>query len=74
MQEAVRDGVKVLLQIKPYAWTGFGLFIVLELVYFHVQIMSALKSVGSNITALLTGGCKFDASIETRFNTPLWDA
>jgi len=74
MREAVREGLKVLNQIKPYAWTGFTLFIVLELVYFHVQILSALKSVGSKITALFTGGCKFDESIETRFDTPLWDA
>jgi len=74
MQEAVRDGLKVLYQIKTYAWAGFILFIVLELVYFHVQILSVCKSLCSNMSALLSGGCKFDESVETRFDTPQWDA
>jgi len=74
MQEAVRDGLKVLYKIKAYAWGGFIVFIVLELVYFHVQILAGLKSLGSNMSALLSGGCKFDESLETRFDTPQWDA
>jgi hypothetical protein len=69
MQEAVSTGLRVLLRIKVYAWVCFGLFIFLEGVYFHSQIISGLKSMGS-ICGWMFGGCRFDGRIETRFDTP----
>jgi len=72
MQEAVSNGLQVLDKIQGYAWVCFFLFIILEVVYFHSQIISGLKSVGS-ICGWMFGGCHFDGRIETRFDTPHWE-
>lgn len=71
MQEAVSEGLRVLDKIQGYAWFCCCLFIVLEAVYFHAQIISGLKSIGS-MCGWCSGGCQFDARIETRFDTPQW--
>jgi len=71
MQDAVREGMKVLKRVSTYAWAGFIMFIVLEVVYFHRNIVSGLKSLGLTFRWLFTG-CKFDEKIETRFDTPRW--
>lgn len=72
MQEAVSQGLQVLDGIQGYAWFCFISFIVLEVVYFHSQIITILKSMGS-MCGWLFGGCDFDMRIETRFDTPHWD-
>jgi len=71
MQDAVSQGVRVLDRVEGYAWVCFVIFLVLEVVYFHVQIISGLKSIGS-MCGWLFGGSHFDARIETRFDTPYW--
>lgn len=71
MQEAVRQGVKVLDQIQIYAWAAFVGFIVLEIVYFHVQIRTLLKKAGS-LCVWMGRCCKMNKSIETRFDTHIW--
>jgi len=71
MQDAVREGLRVLDKIDDYAWVCFVLFIVLEGVYYHAQIISGSKSLGSTF-GWLFGGCHFDERIETRFDTPNW--
>jgi len=72
MQEAVVEGVGVFKKITSLSWLSFCLFIALELVYFHHKILSGLRSMGSSFS-LLFGGCKFDSSIETKFDTPKWE-
>lgn len=72
MKDAVSQGLKVLENITIWAWAGFFMFIVLELVYYHVQIFSGLKSLGSTY-GWLYGGCKFNHAIETKFDTPKWE-
>jgi len=72
MREAVSLGLKVLDRIKIYAWVAFVAFIVLEIFYFHIQIFHGILTLGSTML-WLTKGCSTDASIETRFDTPVWD-
>jgi len=72
MQMAVKNGIRVLHEIKAYAWCGFTLFIVLEVLYCHAQIISGLKSIGS-IFGWCCSGCYFEKEIETRFDTPKWE-
>jgi len=72
MQEAVRQGVKVLDKIQPYAWVASAGFIVLEIVYFHIQICAMFKKAGS-LFVWICGCCKTNPSIETRFDTPKWN-
>jgi len=69
MQEAVILGLKVLGKISAYAWVGFALFIFLQMVYHNLSILSGLKSIGSMLSWIL-GGCKFDETVETKFDTP----
>jgi len=71
LQEAVSKGLRVLDLVQWYAWFAFFLFIALEMVYCYAQILSGLKSAGSTF-GWLFGGCKFDAAVETRFDTPQW--
>merc|ERR1719193_1031243 len=68
MQEAVILGLKVLGKISAYAWVSFGLFIFLEMVYYYLSILAGLKSIGSMLSWIL-GGCKFDETVETKFET-----
>jgi len=72
MQDAVSMGLKVLDRIKLYAWLAFVSFIVLEIFYFHTKIVSGILSLGSTLM-WLSKGCSIDTSIETRFDTPVWD-
>jgi len=69
IQKAVSQGLRVLNVVQPFAWCAFGLFILLEAVYFHLQILAAIKSMGSTVRWAF-GGCKFDSTLETRFDTP----
>jgi len=71
IQKAVSQGLRVLNAVQPYGWFSFGLFIILEAVYFHLQILAKIKSMGSIVRWALRG-CKFDSTIETRFDTPSW--
>lgn len=71
MQEAVSQGLSVLDKIQPYAWLAFTLFIILDMVYFHVQIVAGVRSIGS-IVRWACGGCMFDPTLESRFDTPVW--
>jgi len=71
LQEAVTLGLRVIDQVDSFSWAAFYLFIALELVYFYADILSGLKKIGG-IFSWFAGGCKFDAEIETRFDTPLW--
>jgi len=72
MQEAVIQGFKVLLDVKPWAWVGFFTFIGLQIVYHNLSILSGLKSMGSMFTWILAG-CKFNETVETKFETPHWE-
>jgi len=71
MQEAVVEGLGVLDKITTRSWIAFWLFIVLEVVYFHHLILSGFRSMGT-ACCWLCRGCKFDQSIETKFDTPDW--
>jgi len=73
VQEAVSQGLRVLDKIQPHAWFAFVLFIILELVYFHVQVLAAVKLTASTLLWAF-GGCKFDKMLESRFDTPSWKA
>jgi len=71
LQEAVSRGLRVLDKVSWYAWVAFCLFIALELIYYYSPVFVGFKSLGS-IFGWLLGGCKFDAAVETRFETPKW--
>jgi hypothetical protein len=73
LQEAVKQGLSVLDKIQPHAWFAFVLFIILELVYFHVQVVALVKSIASTFVWALEG-CKFDTTLQSRFDTPSWKA
>jgi len=73
LQESVSMGLNVLDQIDMRAWIGFFLFIILELVYFHDKILSGIKSMGL-MFVWVCRGCRFNAAMETRFDTPAWAA
>jgi len=72
MQESVVKGVKVLKKVSDYAWVGFGVFIFLQMVYHALSILSGLRSMGSMFRWLI-GGCKFDKTVETKFETHEWE-
>jgi len=72
MRDAVSLGLKVLDRIKIYAWVAFVVFIILEILYFHTQIFAGILTAGSTVMWLCQG-CKTDPSLETRFDTPLWN-
>lgn len=72
MQAAVIQGLKILKEIRHYAWVCFGLFIFLQIVYHNLSILSGLKSMGS-MFAWISLGCIFDKRVETKFDTPDWE-
>jgi len=72
MQEAVILGLKVLEKVSSIDWVGFVLFIILQMVYYNLSILSGLKSMGSMLAWILSG-CKFDERVETKFDTPDWE-
>jgi len=72
MKDAVSKGLQVLDKITTWAWIGFYMFIVLEIIYYHVQIVSGLKSLGAT-SGWIFGGCKFNVAIETKLDTPNWE-
>jgi len=72
LQEALIEGLGVLNKIQPFAWIAFAIFIILEIVCFHVQIMEGVKSIASILRWAL-GDCKIDTTLESIFDTPPWE-
>lgn len=67
MQEAVKNGLKVLNHVTVAGWVAFAMFMALEFVYYHREIIENSGKL-SNILVWTCMGCKGDDRKETLFD------
>ena len=71
--QAVQQGLTSLNVVALPGWIFAGVFMLIVMFIWCVEIFNALKSFGSNLLFVVTG-CRTNPLVETRFETPMWKA